>query len=224
MKVPNPYPFWKTATPQTILHRPLSIAVEQVVACTLVMQRARVRSPVGTSFLSEVFRGFSSPVRQMSESFRSPRSPNIIWPSLSSILIHYGCQWPEMLTRPKASNKQFTGRHWYHIHIDMDNGRTPVASDKLSRQATSWRQHRHLRQWTETIRKGANPTFVPWYKKKKKKLHIFWLQDLNWDLPNVSPVNYHRATSLIVCLASKENVPASIFKRSARGQVHEGNK
>ena len=35
------------------------------------------------------FRGFSSPVRQMSGSFRPPRSPNIIWPSLSSLIIHY---------------------------------------------------------------------------------------------------------------------------------------
>ena len=30
------------------------------------------------------FRGFSSPVRQMSGSFRPTRSPNIIWPSSSS--------------------------------------------------------------------------------------------------------------------------------------------
>ena len=51
------------------------------------------------------FRGFSSPVRQMSGSFRPPRSPNIIWPSLlSSIIIRYGRQWPEMLTRPKDTN------------------------------------------------------------------------------------------------------------------------
>ena len=49
------------------------------------------------------FRGFSSSVRQMSGSFRPPRSPNIIWPSLSSIFIHYGRQWPEMLMRPKAA-------------------------------------------------------------------------------------------------------------------------
>ena len=48
------------------------------------------------------FRGFSSPVRWMSGSFRPSMSPNIIWPSLSSSLIlHYGRQWPEMLTRPK---------------------------------------------------------------------------------------------------------------------------
>ena len=30
------------------------------------------------------FRGFSSPVRQMSGNFRPTKSPNIIWPSLSS--------------------------------------------------------------------------------------------------------------------------------------------
>ena len=47
---------------------------------------------------------FSSPVRQMSGSFRPPRFPNIIWPSLSSFIIHYGRQWPEMLTRPKTLN------------------------------------------------------------------------------------------------------------------------
>ena len=32
--------------------------MEQVVACALVTQRARVRSPVGTRFLGEVFSGF----------------------------------------------------------------------------------------------------------------------------------------------------------------------
>ena len=35
----------------------MSTAVEQVVACALVTQRARIRSPVGTSFLGEVFLG-----------------------------------------------------------------------------------------------------------------------------------------------------------------------
>ena len=83
-----------------------STAVEQVVACALITQRARVRSPVGTSFLGEVFSGFSSPVRQMSGSFRPPRFPNIIWPSLSSILIHYRHQWPELLTCPNPANKR----------------------------------------------------------------------------------------------------------------------
>ena len=36
----------------------MSTAVEQVVACALVTQRARVRYPVGTGFLGEVFSGF----------------------------------------------------------------------------------------------------------------------------------------------------------------------
>ena len=81
-------------------------AVGQVVACAPLTKRARVRSPVGTSFLGEFFRGFSSPVRQMSGSFRPPRSPNIIWPSLSSVILHYGSPWPEMLTRPKSSDIQ----------------------------------------------------------------------------------------------------------------------
>ena len=58
-----------------------------MVTCALVTQRARVRSPVGTGFLGEVFSGFSSPVRQMSGDFRPPRSPNIIWPSSSSFHI-----------------------------------------------------------------------------------------------------------------------------------------
>ena len=39
------------------------------------------------------FRGFSSPIRQTSGSFRPPRYPDIIWPSLSSIIIHYGRQF-----------------------------------------------------------------------------------------------------------------------------------
>ena len=87
------------------------------------------------------FRGFSSPVIQMSGSFRprrrrllinkglinvipslaiwwfllsSCRSPNVIWPSLSSsLIIYYGRQWPEMLTRPKPLN--------IHTYIMMAN-------------------------------------------------------------------------------------------------------
>ena len=47
----------------------------QVVACALVTQRARVRSTVGTGFLGEVFRSFSSPVRQMSGKFRPLKVP-----------------------------------------------------------------------------------------------------------------------------------------------------
>ena len=52
----------------------LSTAVGQAVSCGPVTPWARIRSPVGTSFLGEIFWGFSSPVRQMSGSFR-PQGP-----------------------------------------------------------------------------------------------------------------------------------------------------
>ena len=58
--------------------------------------------PVGTSFLGEVFSGFFLTCKPMSGSFRPPWFPNILWPSYSSKLIHYGRQWPQMLTRPKT--------------------------------------------------------------------------------------------------------------------------
>ena len=47
-------------------------AVEQAVACAPVTQRAWIRSPVGTSFPGC---DFSSPVRQISGSFRPPWFP-----------------------------------------------------------------------------------------------------------------------------------------------------
>ena len=56
----------------------LSTAVQQAVACAPVTQRVRVRSPDGTSFLGEVFSGFSTPVRQMSGNFRPTRFSYII--------------------------------------------------------------------------------------------------------------------------------------------------
>ena len=52
-----------------------STAVSQGAACAPVMQRARVRSPVGIGFLVRFFRGFSSPVRQMSGIFMAPKVP-----------------------------------------------------------------------------------------------------------------------------------------------------
>ena len=90
---------------------------------------AWVRSPVGTSFLGEVFSGFSSPVRQISGSFRPPRTPNIIWLSLSSssIIIHYGRQWPEMLTRPKTSNIHTYIHTYIHTwHFKMFGSFSPI--------------------------------------------------------------------------------------------------
>ena len=62
-----------------------STAVEQAIACALVTQRARVQSPVGASFLGEVFSGFFLTSKM---NVRKPtRSLNIIWPSLSSLII-----------------------------------------------------------------------------------------------------------------------------------------
>ena len=74
----------------------VSTVVEQVAACALVTQRTRVRSPVVTGFLGEVFRGFSLPVKQMSGNVRPRRFPNIIWPSSSFHIRLVGmteCAW-----------------------------------------------------------------------------------------------------------------------------------
>ena len=77
----------------------MSTAVEQAVACALVTQRARVRSPVGTGFLGEVFFwGFSSPVRQMSGNFRPPKVPEyylavVIIIPYSPCWDHWMCAW-----------------------------------------------------------------------------------------------------------------------------------
>ena len=60
-----------------IIVPPTTNIEEQAVAFALVTQRARVRSPVGTSFLGKGFRGFSSAVRRMSGSFRPSRSQTI---------------------------------------------------------------------------------------------------------------------------------------------------
>ena len=40
--------------------------------------------------------------------------------------------------------------------IDKDNCRTAIASDQLRTQATSWRQHKYLKQRTETFSEGVN--------------------------------------------------------------------
>ena len=64
----------------------LSTAVGQEVSCMPVMQQARVESPVGTSFLGKVFSGFFLTCKTCQEALGPPRSPNIIWPSLSSFI------------------------------------------------------------------------------------------------------------------------------------------
>ena len=53
----------------------MSTAVEQVVACALVTQWARVRSPVGTRFLSEVFSGFFITCKTNVRKLEAPKVP-----------------------------------------------------------------------------------------------------------------------------------------------------
>ena len=114
------YPLWLLNL-QSLLYCPIwgtAFLNSTMVINERTFKVARVRSPVGTSFLGDVFSGFSSPVRQMSGSFGPPRSPNIIWPPLSSpIITHYGRQWPEMLTRPKTSNIQILYFVWMYILV-----------------------------------------------------------------------------------------------------------
>ena len=57
LKISFPHLPLKRCMQFRIFHTLVSTAVEQVVACALVTQRARVRSPVGTGFLGEVFFG-----------------------------------------------------------------------------------------------------------------------------------------------------------------------
>ena len=80
-------------------HAPLGQTTLRVVICIVYYRKLSARlSRSGPGFdprsgqVSWVrfFRGFSSPVRQMSGSFRPTRSPNIIWPSLLSLVIHSG--------------------------------------------------------------------------------------------------------------------------------------
>ena len=93
----------------------------QVVAYVPVTQQARVWFP-GTSFLGEVFRGFSSPVRQMLGSFRPPRSPNIIWQSLFSSFI-MGTNDLICWRTLKAQIYISTYIHTYHCFISDRSGR-----------------------------------------------------------------------------------------------------
>ena len=74
-------------------------ALEQVVACAPVTQRARVRSLVGTSFLGEVFSRFFLTYTTNIREFYAPWFPEY---HLAIKIIHYGRQWPLILTCPKT--------------------------------------------------------------------------------------------------------------------------
>ena len=89
-----------------------STALAQALACASVTQRTPFPSPVGSCFLVRFFRGFSSPVRQMSGSFRPPCFPEyhlaviiiliiftfLKWASercVSSIIFMLSRRWPQ---------------------------------------------------------------------------------------------------------------------------------
>ena len=63
-------------------------AVEQVVACAPVAQRARVRFPVGTSFLGEVFSGFFLTCKTNVRKLWAPKVPEFNLAIIIIIIIH----------------------------------------------------------------------------------------------------------------------------------------
>ena len=87
----------------------MSTAVGQVVACAPVMQRARVRSPVGTSFLGEVFLGVFPRLKDKCREALGPQGPRI---SFGHHYHHQSLRAPMTwaLTRPKTSN--------LHLHVN----------------------------------------------------------------------------------------------------------
>ena len=64
----------------------LSTAVEQVVACAFATQRARIRFPVGTSFMGEVFSGFFLTCKTNVRKLQAQKVPEH---HLAIINIHY---------------------------------------------------------------------------------------------------------------------------------------
>ena len=91
-----------------------STAVEQAVACASVTQLPGLDHRSGQVSWVRFFRGFGSPVRQMSGKLRPQLSPDYNWP-ISARIIHYGRQWPEMLTRPKTQIKIIIKAWLYHL-------------------------------------------------------------------------------------------------------------
>ena len=76
--------YWQFLTCAHICQVHQSTAMGQVVACAPVTQRARVRFPVGTSFLGEVFSGFFLTCKTCQEAL-GPKAPEY---HLAIIIIH----------------------------------------------------------------------------------------------------------------------------------------
>ena len=71
----------------------LSTAVEQVVECALVTQRARVRSSVGTGFLGEVFSVFFLTCKTNVRKLYAPKVPE--YHLADVIIISYSPCWDD---------------------------------------------------------------------------------------------------------------------------------
>ena len=83
-----------------------------------------------------------------------------------------------------------------HIHLDEDNGQTPLVSDQLNAQAASLK-HKLVGLPTETFDDDVNEIPIRlWEASLTTILRLVGTGDCTRDLPNVRPVCYHGDTSL----------------------------
>ena len=151
-----------------ILQTHMSTAVVQAVACAPVTRRVRVRSPIGTSFLGEVFRGFYSPVRQMSGSFRPPKVPDyhlvisiiitqhsLRAPMTWDVYVPYNLKYTYIQTStvcvplaPTVCNASTAARQTWKIQLEVYGSSRRIMCTNLSSLTTlSTSAHDHRRQY-----------------------------------------------------------------------------
>ena len=90
------------------------------VASLPLTWRARVRSPIWSVFLVEIFPFFFLNCKTNVGKTTDPSIPGYHWESITRI-IHYGCQWSLKLMRPKASYRlykwsQMKNEHHHKTH------------------------------------------------------------------------------------------------------------
>ena len=128
----------------------------------IVASPSEFDKPVGSSFLGlGLFLGFSSVVRQMSGSFKPLSSPTITWPSLTSILTHYGRQWPVMLTRPNTLNM-----HTY-IYIHSLRERVYIHNTYMKSRKTCSETRKFRIKFPGRL--VPNPCTIRWQAKRFKE-------------------------------------------------------
>ena len=98
-----------------------STTVEQVVACALVTQRARVRSPVGTGFLGEVFSGFFLTCKTNVGKRWAPKVPE--YHLAVEFIISYSLCWDDWVCAWCVSSFMFVlSRRWPRHWADHSSG------------------------------------------------------------------------------------------------------